>query len=152
VQIRVDDLRGPQIAALLEAHLENSRQWSPACSIHALDLERLRVPQITMWTAWDGDTLLGCGALKELDAGHGEIKSMHTSRAQRRRGVAAALLGHIIDVAHSRGYRRLSLETGSQDAFAPARVLYARFGFNVTGPFVGYTLDPNSCYMTLELA
>lgn len=152
MQIRVDDLRGPEIAALLQRHLENSRLWSPACSIHALDLVALRVPQITMWTAWDGAQLLGCGALKELDALHGEIKSMHTAQEHRRRGVGAALLAHIIGVARSRSYRRLSLETGSMQAFAPARAMYARFGFRDTGPFAGYTLDPNSHYMSLQLA
>lgn len=151
LRIRADDLRGPQIAALLQAHLDNSRLWSPPASIHALDLDALRVPQITMWTAWDGDELLGCGALKELDAHHGEVKSMHTARAHRRRGVAAALLDHIVGVARSRGYRRLSLETGSVDAFAPARALYAQYGFRDTGPFAGYRLDPYGCFMTLDM-
>jgi putative acetyltransferase len=151
MQIRVDDLRGPEIAGLLQVHLENSRLWSPACSIHALDLARLRAPQITMWTAWDGGELLGCAALKELDAESGEIKSMHTAREHRRRGVGAALLAHIIEVARSRRYRRLSLETGSMQAFAPARAMYARFGFCDTGPFADYKPDPNSCFMRLEL-
>jgi putative acetyltransferase len=151
MQIRVDDLRGPQIAQLLRAHLENSRKWSPPESIHALDLDALRSPDITFWTAWDGATLLGCGALKELDPLHGEIKSMHTAQQHRRRGVAARLLAHILEEARSRCYRRLSLETGSMDAFAPARALYARFGFVGTGPFGDYVLDPYSCFMTLAL-
>jgi len=151
MRIRVDDLRGPEIAKLLSAHLENSRKWSPPESIHALDLDALRSPQITFWTAWDGAALLGCGALKELDPLHGEIKSMHTAQEHRRRGVAAGLLAHIVDEARSRSYRRLSLETGSMAAYAPARTLYARFGFVSTGPFGDYVLDPNSCFMTLDL-
>jgi putative acetyltransferase len=151
VQIRVDDLRGPEIARLLQTHLENSRKWSPPESVHALDLEALRAPQITFWTAWDGPDLLGCGALKELDPFHGEIKSMHTAQAHRRRGVAGAILAHIVNEARSRSYRRLSLETGSMDAYAPARALYASFGFVSTGPFASYILDPNSSFMTLDL-
>jgi putative acetyltransferase len=151
MKIRVDDLQGPEIAKLLRAHLEHSRKSSPPESIHALDLEGLRSPQITFWTAWDGASLLGCGALKELDRYHGEIKSMHTAQEHRRRGVAAGLLAHIVNEARSRSYRRLSLETGSMGAFAPARALYARFGFVSTEPFGDYVLDPNSCFMTLAL-
>jgi putative acetyltransferase len=151
MRIRVDDLQGPEIAKLLRAHLENSSKWSPPESIHALDLNALRSPEITFWTAWDGATLLGCGALKELDPSHGEIKSMHTAAEHRRRGVAARLLAHVVDEARSRSYHRLSLETGSMDAYAPARALYARFGFVSTGPFGDYLLDPNSCFMTLDL-
>jgi len=150
--IRVDDLRGPEIAALLRSHLDNSRRWSPPESVHALDLDALRSPDITFWTAWDGGHLLGCGALKELDPFHGEIKSMHTAEAYRRRGVAKALLAHIVEEARSRSYRRLSLETGSMDAYAPARDLYAGFGFVPCGPFADYVLDPNSVFMTLDLA
>ena len=152
MQIRLDDLRGFEIAALLRAHLENSRKWSPPESIHALDLEALRSPEITFWTVWDGASLLGCGALKELDPSHGEIKSMHTAADHRRRGVARALLAHIVDEARSRSYRRLSLETGSMAGFAPARALYAGFGFVGTAPFGDYILDSNSVFMTLELA
>jgi putative acetyltransferase len=150
VLIHLDDLRGPEIARLLQAHLENSRRWSPPESIHALDLDALRSPQITFWTAWDGSELLGCGALKELDPVHGEVKSMHTAQQHRGRGVAKALLTHIVAHARSRGYRRLSLETGSMEAFKPARDLYAGFGFTSTGPFGDYALDPFSCFMTLE--
>jgi putative acetyltransferase len=125
--------------------------WSPPESTHALDLDALRSPRISFWTAWDGATLLGCGALKELDPTHGEIKSMHTAQRHRGRGVASRLLGHIVAQARSRSYRRLSLETGSMDAYAPARALYARFGFVDTGPFADYVLDPNSVFMTLDL-
>jgi putative acetyltransferase len=119
--------------------------------VHALDLEALRAPEITFWTLWDGSHLLGCGALKELDPLHGEIKSMHTAEARRRTGVGARILTHIIDEARRRGYRRLSLETGSPAAFAPARALYARFGFVICGPFGNYRKDPYSICMTLDL-
>ncbi len=152
MQIRVDDLRGPEIAELLRTHLENSRRWSPPESVHALDLDGLRAPEITFWTAWDGADLLGCGALKELDPIHGEIKSMHTAAKHRRRGVANGLLKHIVDEARRRSYRRLSLETGSMDAFVPARALYAGFGFVHSGPFGDYIEDPYSVFMTLDLA
>jgi putative acetyltransferase len=151
MQIRLDDLRGREIAELLQVHLENSRKLSPPESVHALDLDALRSAEITFWTAWDGASLLGCAALKQLDPSHGEIKSMHTVRKHRRRGVAARLLAHIIGEARSRSYRRLSLETGSIEAYAPARALYVRFGFVDTGPFANYVLDPYSSYMTLDL-
>ena len=149
--IREDDLRGPEIAALLGAHLAGARRHSPPESVHALDLDALRAPDITFWTLWDGSDLLGCGALKELDPLHGEIKSMHTAEAHRRRGVAARILTHIIDEARRRRYRRLSLETGSPAAFAPARALYARFGFVACGPFADYREDPYSVFMTRDL-
>ena len=149
--IREDDLRGPEIAALLGAHLDQMADQSPPESRHALDLDGLRVPEVTFWCAWDGPDLLGCGALKELDRRHGEIKSMHTSAAHRGRGVGAKILTHIIDTARARGYRRLSLETGSMAAFAPARALYERFGFTYCDPFADYREDPNSVFMTLEL-
>lgn len=149
--IRVDDLTGPEIAALLEEHLRNMNEFSPPESVHALDLCRLRAPEITFWTAWHGGDLLGCGALKELDAQHGEIKSVRTARVHLRKGVAAMMLQHIVEEAKRRAYRRLSLETGSMDAFIPARTLYARFGFTVCAPFGSYREDPNSVFMTLEL-
>jgi len=152
VDIRIDDLRGPEIARLLEEHLRSMRQLSPPESVHALDLEGLRRPEITFWTAWRGAELLGCGALKELDARHGEVKSMRTASAHLRQGVASGLLRHLLEEAARRSYRRLSLETGSMEAFAPARNLYARFGFLPCGPFAGYTDDPNSFYMTKALA
>jgi len=145
VLIREDDLGGPEIAELLRAHLASAE------SVHALDLEALRAPEITFWTLWDGSDLLGCGALKELDPLHGEIKSMHTAEACRRRGVGARILTHIIDEARRRRYRRLSLETGSPEAFAPARALYARFGFVICGPFANYREDPYSVFMTRDL-
>jgi putative acetyltransferase len=152
VLIREDDLRGPEIAELLRAHLGSAKKHSPPESVHALDLEALRAPEITFWTLWDGSDLLGCGALKALDPLHGEIKSMHTAEAYRRRGVAAFILTHIIDEARRRHYRRLSLETGPPEAFAPARALYARFGFVICGPFANYREDPYSVFMTRDLA
>jgi putative acetyltransferase len=149
--IREDDLRGPEIAALLEAHLNLMRSISPPESVHALDLDALRAPEITFWTVWDGAILLGCGALKEIDPAHGEIKSMHTAQAARGKGVARRLLQHVLEEARQRGFRRLSLETGATGDFAAARGLYAGFGFAFCGPFADYALDPFSVFMTLEL-
>ena len=151
MEIKVDDLSGPEIRELLEEHLANMRKISPPESIHALPLERLREPEITFWTAWENGELLGCGALKELDAQHGEIKSMRTSSRHRRKGVAKSLLDYIIGEAARRGYRRLSLETGSMEAFEPARQLYTRAGFTFCEPFADYLEDPNSVFMTKEL-
>lgn len=150
--VRIDDLRGPEIAELLEEHIKDMKSISPPESKHALDLNGLRKPEITFWTLWEGDKLAGCGALKELDTTHGEIKSMRTAKAFLRRGVAAKVLGHIIEVAKERGYRRLSLETGSMDYFKPAHRLYESFGFIPCGPFGDYKLDPNSVFMTKELS
>lgn len=149
--IRRDDLSGPEIAALLRRHLGHAARHSPPESIHALDLDRLRAPEITFWTVWSAQTLVGCGALKELSREHGEIKSMHTAVEHRGKGVAASLLDHILEEAKARSYRRVSLETGSMAAFAPARALYARFGFRTCPPFAQYREDPNSVFMTLEL-
>jgi putative acetyltransferase len=148
MEIRSDDLSHPAIHALLQEHLANMALHSPPESIHALDLEALRSPDISFWSAWSGADLLGCGALRELDSFHGEIKSMRTSSTHRRQGVAAAMLVHLIDVATYRGYTRLSLETGSMAAFAPARELYARFGFIACEPFADYVADPYSVFMT----
>ncbi len=147
-EIRLDDLQGCEIRALLREHLENMHELSPPESVHALDIDGLRAPEVTFWSIWQDAELLGCGALKELDAHHGEIKSMRTAAVHRRQGVAADLLRHILQEAARRGYRRLSLETGSQDGFAPARTLYAAFGFEVCGPFADYREDPNSVFMT----
>ena len=150
--IRVDDLREPGIALFLEEHLEDMRAATPSPeSRHVLDLDGLRKPEITFWTVWDGDLLVGCGALKELDPTHGEIKSMRTATAYRGRGVATAMLNHLVGEASSRGYRRLSLETGSGEFFAPARALYTRFGFVDSEPFGDYRPDPNSYFMTKSI-
>lgn len=150
VEIRLDSVDTPDVARLLQEHLEEMHRLSPPGSVHALDLRALREPAITLWSAWKGADLLGCGALKELGPEHGEIKSMRTSSAHVRTGVASALLRHILEEAGRRGYRRISLETGSDDAFAPARALYARFGFLECGPFGTYVEDPHSTFMTLQ--
>lgn len=151
MHIERDDLTRPQVHALLREHLANMHAWSPAESVHALDLDRLRTPEITFWTAWDQGDLVACGALKELTPVHGEIKSMRTPDALRRRGSGRAMLVHIIGQARERRYQRLSLETGSQDEFIPARTLYRSFGFTECGPFADYRLDPYSVFMTLAL-
>jgi putative acetyltransferase len=151
MEIKADDLQHPAIHALLSEHLQNMSALSPPESVHALNLEKLRVPEITFWTAWEGDLLLGCGALKELDPRHGEIKSMRTPAAHRRRGAGRAILAHIIEVARKRSYERLSLETGTAEAFIPARKLYESFGFAYCGPFGDYNEDPNSVFMTLQI-
>lgn len=151
MDIKIDDLSGAEIHELLHEHLRNMREITPPESVHALDIEGLRRPEITFWTVWENEDLMGCGALKELDSMHGEIKSMRTSSRHLRKGVARSLLGHIIEEARRRGYRRLSLETGSMKEFEPARRLYAAFGFRDCGPFADYVEDPNSVFMTREL-
>ena len=146
--IQVDDLLGPEIRSLLEEHLRNMHELSPPESVHALDLAALRKPEITFWTVWSEGELWGCGALKALDPTHGEVKSMRTASTRRRCGVGRAILKHIIVVARTRSYSRLSLETGSMEAFAPARRLYESFGFTYCEPFADYAADPNSVFMT----
>jgi putative acetyltransferase len=148
MQIRLDDLSGPEIRALLEEHLRNMHELSPPESVHALDITKLRQPDVTFWTVWEGAELLGCGALKELSPKHGEIKSMRTVVAHRGKGVARAVLEHIIREAKRRSYERLSLETGSMKSFEPAQKLYESCGFSYCGPFEGYAEDPNSAFMT----
>jgi putative acetyltransferase len=151
VNITIDDLSGPEVYRLLQEHLESMKRHSPPESVHALDIEALRQPEITFWTIWENDELLGCGALKELDSQHGEIKSMRTSAGHLRKGVAKNLLNHIIAEAKRRSYRRLSLETGSMKVFEPAHKLYASFGFTRCRPFADYVEDPHSVCMTMEL-
>ncbi len=146
-----DDLSGPEIATLLTEHLAAMARSSPPQCVHALDLAALRGPDITFWTAWSGSNLLGCGALKELDTRHGEVKSMRTADAYLGQGVGTALLSHLIEVAVRRSYSRLSLETGSGPAFAPALALYEKFGFEYCGPFANYSADPFTRFMTMEL-
>jgi putative acetyltransferase len=150
MDIRIDDLRAGDPRHVAGASAERG-VVSPPESVHALDLERLRKPDVTFWSVWHDSQLLGCGALKELDARHGEIKSMRTATAHLRKGVAASLMRHILEESRRRSYRRLSLETGSMAAFAPARGLYTRFGFQPCGPFADYVEDPNSVFMTREL-
>jgi putative acetyltransferase len=151
MRIEVDDLSRPQVHALLEEHLTHMRELSPLESVHALDLKGLCEPEMTFWTVWDGEDLIGCGALKELTPTHGEVKSMRTPKATRGRGAGRAVLAHIISVAQRRGYMRLSLETGTHPAFEPARNLYLSEGFAVSGPFGSYRLDPHSLFMELRL-
>ncbi|HUQ34574.1 MAG TPA: GNAT family N-acetyltransferase [Pyrinomonadaceae bacterium] len=148
MQIKIDDLKGSEIHELLREHLRNMALHSPPESIHALDIEALRKPEITFWTIWETGELLGCGALKELDSRHAEIKSMRTSSRHLRKGVAKTLLQHILAESKRRGYGRLSLETGSAAAFEPARQLYANFGFTYCEPFADYVEDPYSVFMT----
>ncbi|MCH7421926.1 GNAT family N-acetyltransferase [Shewanella sp. MM_2022_3] len=151
MKIILDDLKGPEIAALLTEHLEDMRATSPPESVHALDLDGLRQPNIRFWTLWDGRNLAGCGALKWLDAEHAEIKSMRTAATYKQQGVASQILQHLINDAKAAGVQRLSLETGSMAFFLPARSLYAKFGFELCGPFADYTLDLNSLFMTKRL-
>ena len=151
MQIRIDDLAGSDIRALLTEHLHNMHQLSPPESVHALDLAALLKPEITFWTVWSQGELLGCGALKELTSVHGEVKSMRTASEHRRKGVAHAMLQHIIVEARRRSYARLSLETGSMPAFEPARRLYESFGFTYCSPFADYMEDPNSVFLTRTL-
>lgn len=151
MDIRVDDLTGPEIAALLAEHINDMKAVSPPESKHALDLEGLRKPDITFWTVWERHQIVGCGAIKELDATHGEIKSMRTSASYRRKGVATFVLRHILGEAVRRAYRRVSLETGSMPFFEPARRLYRAHGFVDCEPFAGYKADPNSVFLTLDL-
>lgn len=155
MRIVEDDLTGPEIRALLEVHFAGMLANSPAGSCHFLDFEGLNAPDVTFWSIWakneKGDELAGCGALKELDATHSEIKSMRTHADHLRKGAAAQMLEHIIATAKERGYRRLSLETGSGDAFDAAHGLYLRYGFEYCPPFGDYVEDPFSRFMTLEL-
>jgi putative acetyltransferase len=151
LEIKKDDLNGPEVAELLGEHLQSMALHSPSESIHALDIEGLKRSDVTFWSVWERDELIGCGALKELDSRHGEIKSMRTATLHLRKGVAKRLLEHIIAEAEGRGYRRLSLETGSMDAFEPAKRLYASIGFQYCEPFSNYIEDPYSVFMTKEL-
>ncbi|MFC5468242.1 GNAT family N-acetyltransferase [Cohnella suwonensis] len=151
MEIMIDDLSGPEIAALLEEHLLGMSAESPPESVHALDLDRLRKPEITFWSVWEHGDLVGCGAIKDLGDKHAELKSMRTASAHLRKGVAKLLLAHIFEEARSRGFRRLSLETGSTAGFVPAHKLYESFGFRICGPFSDYAEDPYSVFMTKEL-
>jgi putative acetyltransferase len=151
MRIETDNLTRQEVLALLNEHLANMHELSPPESVHALDVSKLRSPDITFWTVWDDDVLLGCGALKELSPHHGEVKSMRTPSARRGRGAGRAVLEHIVATARRRKYDRLSLETGSSDAFFPAQRLYESFGFARCGPFGNYRDDPHSVFMTLAL-
>ena len=152
MQIELDDLSRPEIHALLREHLERMLELSPPESVHALGIEKLRRPEITFWSAWEGSELLGCGALKELNPEEAEIKSMRTAAAHLRKGVARAILSRIIRESEARAYRRLWLETGTAAAFTPAQELYLSFGFTYCPPFEGYVEDPHSVFMTKSLS
>ena len=151
MRIREDDLTDTRVIDLLREHLEHMHEITPPESVHALGLEGLRAPAVTFWSVWEGDILLGCGALKELDEKTGEIKSMRTVAKCRGRGIGSAILEWILAEARRRGYRWLYLETGSMAEFAPARALYERYGFEYRGPFADYVEDPNSVFMTKRL-
>lgn len=151
MNIKVDEITGSEVISLIGEHLHGMTLHSPPESIHALGLDELKGPDITFWTVWDEEQLMGCGALKELDSHHGELKSMRTASAHLRKGVAQAMLEHIIKEARERGYSRLSLETGSMGAFIPARKLYEKYDFVYCPPFGDYIEDQNSVFMTMEL-
>jgi putative acetyltransferase len=150
-EISIDDPRAHDVQALLEAHLAFARGHSPPEDTHALDVDGLLDPRVTFFSLRREGRLLAVGALKMLDADHAEVKSMHTAEAARGAGVGRAMLNHLLAVARERGVRRVSLETGSMDAFAPARALYASAGFRLCPPFAAYRESPNSSYMTLEI-
>jgi putative acetyltransferase len=151
LRIELDNLSRPQVLSLLEEHLRNMYELSPAGKVFAFDAAKLKAPDVAFWTAWRGDLLLGCAALKELSATEGEIKSMRTPSAHRRTGAGRALLNHIIEVARVRGYRALYLETGGGPAFLPAQTLYASAGFKRCGPFAAYCENGHSVFMWLPL-
>lgn len=150
-EIKLDDLSGEQIVALLEEHLADMQATSPPESKHALDLSGLKSSSIKFWTIWDNDNLAGCAAYKKLDSTHAEIKSMRTSLNYKKQGVASKLLKHLIEDAKLNNYKKLSLETGSMDYFKPARFLYEKHGFTYCAPFSDYVSDPNSQFMSLDL-
>jgi putative acetyltransferase len=151
MQIRTGNTYDPLVVELLTSHYTTARAQTAPGSAHALDLAGLRKLDIAFWTGWDDKSLVAVGALKTISPSHGEVKSMHTTEASRRRGFGGRMLEHIIAEARSRGMSRLSLETGSWDYFKPARALYRAHGFEPCGPFEGYVDDPNSIFMTLAL-
>lgn len=152
ITISLGDLTHPSVITLLKAHLADMYATSPPQSVHALDLSKLQQPDITFWCAKNTNNILGCIALKEIDKTHGEIKSMRTNEAARGNGVATALLQHVLNEAKNRAYSRLSLETGSQSFFHPARNLYQKHGFSYCEPFADYQADENSVFMSKQLA
>jgi putative acetyltransferase len=152
IDIRRDDLDDPRIVALLRHHFDTCHKVTPPGSAHVFDISRLKAPDVDFFAAWDGDTLMGVGAVKYLDPVHGEVKSMHTTEAARRRGIGSAILAHIMEAARAKGIRRLSLETGSFGYFAPARALYLAHGFRPCAPFGDYKPDTNSAFLTRELS
>ncbi|HHI5002076.1 GNAT family N-acetyltransferase [Vibrio parahaemolyticus] len=152
MEIKIDDLSGGEVIRLLEEHLADMYAISPPESVHALDVKALKSPKITFFSAWKNSELQGCLAIKELTPDHIELKSMRTSQSARKSGVATKLLNHALNEAIDRGYRKVSLETGTQEFFKPARNLYEKFGFMYCEPFADYKLDPHSHFLTRELA
>lgn len=152
IRIQSANLDTPEFAALIDTHAQLMLSLSPPGSCHFLPMDGLRTPDVTVWEMRDGDTLVGCGALQELSVTHGEVKSMHMLSQRRGSGLGRKMLDHILSEARSRGYRRLSLETGSMDGFKPSRTLYQSCGFVVCPPFGSYTEDPNSVFMTLLIS
>ena len=146
-----DDLSGPEVADLLRLHLDEMHQWSPACKVHALPLERLREPDVAFWSAWDGERLAAVGALKELGAGRGELKSMRAAPEYRGKGAGEAILLHLMSEARERGYSWLGLETGVPEPFVPARRLYEKHGFAECAAFGDYVSDDFSLCMSRDL-
>jgi putative acetyltransferase len=151
LRIELDDLSRPAVLALLEEHVRNMYELSPPEQVFAFDASKLKAPEISFWTAWKGETLIGCAALKQLSATEGEIKSMRTPSKLRRTGAGRALLNHILEVAGARSYRVLYLETGRHPAFRPAQTLYGSVGFKPCGPFGTYCENGNSIFMALRL-
>ncbi|MFC3852903.1 GNAT family N-acetyltransferase [Salinispirillum marinum] len=151
MDIRIDNLEGKDIAEFLQQHINDMRSVSPPESKHALDLEGLRAPDITFWSLYDGDQLVGCAALKELDVDHGEVKSMRVKASVRGQGIGSKLVSHVVQEAMNRQYRSIALETGSMPFFEPARALYLKHGFSYCGPFGSYKEDPYSVFMELRL-
>lgn len=151
MNICIGKLRSKEVIMLLQEHHKDMHEYSPPESVHTLDLNALEASNITFWSLWDEGNLAGVGALKELDKTHGEIKSMRTSTHYLRQGVANKLLNHIIEQSYIRKYKKISLETGSMNAFLPARNLYKKFGFQECGPFGSYQEDPYSMFMAKNL-
>ncbi len=151
MNIKVDELNDPKVINFLKEHLQDMIQTTPPGSVHALNIKDLKKPEITFWSVWDGSLLIGCGALKKHDSKHAEIKSMRTASSHMGKGVASYLLKHMLTEARRRKYKRVSLETGSFDAFRPARNLYTKFGFSFCEPFSDYVEDSHSVFMTIEL-
>jgi putative acetyltransferase len=150
-RIAADDLTGPQVVALLQLHLDEMHQWSPPESVHAMPVERLRQPDVSFYSAWEGDRLACVGAIKQLDGARGELKSMRAHPDYRGQGAGKAILLHLLEVARTRGYGWVGLETGTPEAFAPARNLYLSHGFALCEPFADYVADDFSVCMELEL-
>jgi putative acetyltransferase len=151
-EIAIDDLHAADVQALLQRHLAFNHESTPPEDVHALDVTGLLHPAITFFSARRDRQLLAVGALQQLNETHGELKSMHTAEAARRQGVGRAILDHLVSVARQRQYRRVSLETGAMEAYAPARSLYSSKGFALCGPFGDYVASPNSVFMTLALS